>query len=181
MPPACLVLSACPAAPSFSLSLYLSFGLASALNWPTADRSRCHGTTRAAPCQRNCPRGSCRTACEFPGHRRRMPQYTVYPRPPPPVRARACPNTATPCLRTFGSLLDPSFCGSNPIENAVCSVMQGCGTGPCGCQSVGVAVIPCALGRALARCFALSCFEGWRWRMSTCVPCDVPHGNTAHP
>ena len=29
--------------------------------------------------------------------------------PPPPALTRACPNTETPCFRTFGPFFEPSF------------------------------------------------------------------------
>jgi hypothetical protein len=60
-----------------------------------------------------------------------------------------------PVFPHFGvSFLEPSFCGSNPIESVVCTLCAGCRRGPYGCQIVGVAVSPravCVVGCVLAQ------------------------------
>ena len=68
--------------------------------------------------------------------------------PSPFVLKRACPHTATPCFRTFGSCLEIVRVQSN----AECglSLCAGCGQGQHGCQSVGVAVMPCTGAGACA-------------------------------
>ena len=63
----------------------------------------------------------------------------------------------------LGLFWNHRFCGPTPKENVVCGFVQGCRTGQCGCQSVGVAVIPCAL-----------VFWGVRWAVA--LYCDVLRG-----
>ena len=46
---------------------------------------------------------------------------------------------------TFGLLGNNRFCSSDPMENVVCRFCAGCRKAPYECQSVGVAVISCAL------------------------------------
>ena len=65
--------------------------------------------------------------------------------PPSPVLTRVCPNTATLCFRTFGHVFG-TFFFADPIQRriwfvALCRPQEG---SKYWCQSVGVAVIPCA-------------------------------------
>ena len=63
--------------------------------------------------------------------------------PPPFVRTRGLSKHGDPVFPHFRVFFgNHRFCGSNPIENVVCSVVQAAGRVYVG---VGVAVIPCAL------------------------------------
>ena len=65
--------------------------------------------------------------------------------PPPPVLTRACSNTAAPFSRIFGLSLKPSFSRLQSNRNCGLWLCAGCRKCQYGCQSVGGAVIPCAL------------------------------------
>ena len=65
---------------------------------------------------------------------------------PPLVLTPACPKHSDPVFPHFWAFFGRfyhRYCGSNAIENVVCSSVQAAGICQYGCQSVGV--IPCAL------------------------------------
>ena len=90
------------------------------------------------------------------------------PPPPSPVLTQARPNTATRCFRIFGLFLEPSFCGSNPIENwlvALCRLQEASvWVAKCWCSCN--ATCSCGLGCVLA-CRSIVMFCG------VCNMCSV--------
>ena len=76
-----------------------------------------------------------------------LPAPAEASRPPPPA-ALSCPNTAAPCFRIFSTFFfccEPSVLRFESQRESGLRRCAGCRRGPCGCQGVGVAVIPCAL------------------------------------
>ena len=100
---------------------------------------------------------------------------------PPFVLTWVCPNTATPCFRTFGLFLEPSFCGSNPIENVVGSDVQAAGGVTTGGKVLVWLQFHVLLfwGVCWPAGLPLVVVKEYGWLMSaTCVPWDMPRGNT---